>query len=154
LTLFAEDSLVKTYPWLGAVLDWLVSDPDSSSSSCVPLMNSLPVGFSSRTSLAFCQATEEGTWASSSGRWGNSGMGTPTVCLTLNTSKWPKGAVVLSLSDVLETVPVSSRYYWRPEAARGGLRRAEKLVVSLPPSLQAAVEQAARADRAQSQTSY
>src|SRR5690606_38907054 len=147
LTLFAEDSLVKTYPWLGAVLDWLVSDPDSSSSSCVSLMNSLPVGFSSRTSLAFCQATEEGTWASSSGRWGNSGMGTPTVCLTLNTSEWPKDAVVCSLSDVLETQPVPSRYYLSPKAARGVLRRAEKRGASLPPSLQAALERLAQQNR-------
>src|SRR5690606_22246182 len=100
---FAADSPARTSQWLDAVLDWLASGPDSSSNSCASLLNSLPVGFSSKTSLAFCHQTEGGIWEPSSGRWRNSGMGTPTACLTLSTSEWPKDAAVCSLSDVLET---------------------------------------------------
>src|SRR5690606_18988238 len=96
---------------------------------------------------AFCQATEDGTWESSSGRWANSGMGTPTVCLTLNTSEWPSDAAVCSLSDVLETQEVPSRYYLSPRAARGVLRRAGARGTSLAPSLQAALERLAQEDK-------
>ena len=37
------------------------------------------------------------------GAWSSAGMGSPTECLTLNTSEWPKDAAVCSLSDTLET---------------------------------------------------
>src|SRR5690606_11282793 len=127
-----------------AVLGWLASGPDSSSSSLASLMSSAPVGWSSKTSLDFCRPTGARTWEPSSGRWGNSGMGGPTVCLTLNTSEWPKDAVVCSLSDVLETEPVPSRYYLSPKAARGILHRAERRGASLPPFLRAALERAAQ----------
>src|SRR5690606_32002872 len=98
--------------------------PDSSTSSCVSLTNSLPVGFLSRTSLDFCRQTEDGTWEPLSGRWGNSGIGGPTACLTLNTSEWPSDAAVCSLSDILEP-RVHPKYFLSPKACRGILRRAE-----------------------------
>src|SRR5690606_3325214 len=143
----AEASPARTSRWLDAVLDWLASGPDSSSSSLASLMSSVPVGWLSRTSLDFCRQTADGTWEPSSGRWGNSGMGGATVCLTLNTSEWPSDAVVCSLSDVLETQPVPSRYFLSPKAARGILRRAEARGQSLDPSLRAALERAAQQDR-------
>ena len=138
-TLFAADSLAKTSPWQGVVLDWLESDPDFSSSSCASLMKSLPVGFSSRTSLAFFHRTKDGTWEPSSGRWQTSGMGGPTGCLTLATSEWPNAAVECSLSDVLETQPVPQKYYLSAKAAQGILKRAAKRERALPAQLQEAL---------------
>jgi len=67
--------------------------------------------------------------------------------LTLNTSEWPKDAVVCSLSDVLETGEVPQRYFLSPKAAKGILRRAEARGKSLVPSLRAALEQVAQQDR-------
>lgn len=54
LALFAEASPVKTSAWLENVLDWLENGADCSLNSRVLLMQSLPPGFSQRTSLAFC----------------------------------------------------------------------------------------------------
>lgn len=79
----AEDSRAKTSPWLATVLDWLGSGADYSGSSCASLVRSLPVGFSSRTSLAFSPrvtspdapspsaqaATPERIWQRSRGPW-------------------------------------------------------------------------------------
>src|SRR5690606_41612595 len=92
----------------------------------------------------FCRPSADGTWDPSSGLWQSSGMGTPTVCLTLSTSEWPNDAVVCSLSDVLETQPVPSRYFLSPKAARGILHRAERRGASLPPLPRAALERAAQ----------
>lgn len=65
----AEASHAKTYQWLDAVLDWLESEADSSSSSCESLPNSLPAGFLSKTSLAFCRQTADATWRWFSTHW-------------------------------------------------------------------------------------
>lgn len=54
LILFAEDSLARTSAWRDAVLGWLESGADCSLNSRVSLMQSLPLGFSQRTFLAFC----------------------------------------------------------------------------------------------------
>ena len=143
LTLFAEASPAKTSVWLDAVLDWLEGDPDSGGSSVASLANSLPAGYLSRTSLAFCQATKDGTWEPYSERWGNSGMGSPTVCLTLSSSEWPNDAAVCSLSDVLETGEVLPKFYLSPKACQGILRRAEKRGRELPHQLRQALQAAA-----------
>ena len=47
----AEDFHARTYRWLDDVLDLLESGADSSTSSCGSSMNSVPAGFSSKTSL-------------------------------------------------------------------------------------------------------
>lgn len=142
LTSSAEDSHAKTSRWLDAVRDWLERDPDYSTSSCALLVSSLPVGFSSRTSLAFSRRTKEGTWEPSSGRWGTSGMGGPTGCLTLNTSDHPSDGSVCSLSDILEA-RVPRKFFLSPKACRGILRRAAKRGKELPPSLKSALERTA-----------
>lgn len=69
LNSFAEDSPVKTYRWLDAVLDWLESEADCSSSSCGSSPSSLPAGFLSKTSLAFCRQTADATWRWFSTHW-------------------------------------------------------------------------------------
>lgn len=79
----------------------------------------------------------------------NSGMGTPTGLLTLNTSEWPKDAVVCSLSDTLETGDVPQRYYLSATACRGILRRAEKRGKELPERLRQALLAVAEAGNPQ-----
>src|SRR5690606_31832029 len=113
----------------------------------------VPDGLSSKTSLASCHRTEDGTWEPSSGRWETWGMGTPIECWTLSGSEWPSDAAVCSLSQSLESGPVPRKYFLSQTAASGILRRAEKRGRQLPPSLEAALEQAARQELPRSQTS-
>ena len=70
--------------------------------------------------------------AVSSVRWGKSGMGGPTGCLTLNTLEYPKDADECLLSDVLEIGSLPQKYYLTPTACQGILRRAEKRGKELP----------------------
>ena len=79
----------------------------------------------------------------SSGGWRNSGMGSPTGFLTLNTPEYHSGAVVSSLSDILETGDLPQRYFLNAAACRGILRRAEKQGKELPTALRRALEQVA-----------
>ncbi len=134
-----EDSPARTSRWLEAVQDWLASGPDSSTNSCVSLLSSLPVGFSLRTSMAFGRLLEDGIWESSSGSWGNSGIGGPTVCLTLNTSDHPSGGVVSSLSDILER-HVPPKYFLSLKACHGIQVRAARRGKKLPPELHEALQ--------------
>jgi hypothetical protein len=135
----AEDSPVRTSAWRDAVLAWLASDPGYGTNSVASLLNSLPAGFSSRTSLGCFPAIEGETLPSSFRGWSNSGMAWRGGCLTLNTSEFPSDAVVSSLSDVLETGPHLARYSLSPKACRGILRRAAKRGKVLPPPLAAAL---------------
>jgi len=82
----------------------------------------------------------EKTLVPSSGRWENSGMGGPTECLTLRTSESHSGAVVSSLSDILETGDLPQRYYLSKRACAGLLARAKKREKILPARLKAALE--------------
>lgn len=111
--------------------------------SCSPILPSLhdiaPSGWFGRTSPASCLRTEDGILEPSSGRWANSGMGSPTECLTLNTSEWPSDAAVCSLSDTLETGDVPQRFYLSAKACQVILRRAEKRGKQLPQALNAAL---------------
>src|SRR5690606_6863890 len=91
-----------------------------------------PAGWSGKTYPASCRRTEDGILAPSSGRWQNSGMGSPTECWTLSTSEFPSDAAVCSLSDVLETGEVPQRFYLSAKACQGILRRAEKRGKKLP----------------------
>lgn len=60
-----------------------------------------------------------------------------------NTSEWRSGAVVCSLSQILETGAVAPRYFLSATACRGILRRAEKRGKTLPAPLEAALRQVA-----------
>jgi hypothetical protein len=51
-----------------------------------------------------------------------------------------KDAVVCSLSSILETGPVESRYFLSPRACQGILRRAEKRGKELPQALRSALQ--------------
>ena len=125
--------------WMTRVATW--------PSSILPLLTDLsPSGWSGKMSPAFCPATEDGILEPSSGRWANSGMGSPTECLTLNTSEWPKDAAVCSLSDTLEIGDLPHRFYLSAKACAGILRRAEKRGKKLPESLESALRSTLTAD--------
>ena len=82
--------------------------------------------------------------AASSVRWGRSGMGGPTGCLTLNTLEYPKDADECLLSDVLEIGELPQKYYLTPIACQGILRRAEKRGKELPTLLLTALQHCAQ----------
>ena len=132
--------------------DWM-TPAATSCSPILPLLHDIaPVGSFGKMSLASCQATEDGILVPSSGAWGNSGMGSPTECLTLNSCEHGdtlgpsrNAAGVCSLSDTLETGDVPQRFYLSATACRGILRRAEKRGKELPEPLRLALEAVAGA---------
>ena len=112
----------------------------TSPSHILPLLTAIgPNGWFSRTSPVFCQQTEEKRLAPSSGRWQNSGMGSPTGCLTLNTSEHATSmelsrndVAASSLSRILETGAVPQRYFLTPKACAGILRRLDQKGLKMP----------------------
>ena len=114
----------------------------TSCSHILPSLNDIaPNGWYGRTSPASCQATEDGILVPCSGGWQNSGMGSPTECLTLNTSEFHSAAAVSLLSDILETGDVPPPYFLSARACSGILRRAERRGKQLPTTLRHALEQ-------------
>lgn len=128
--------------------DWMTRVV-TSCSPILPLLTAIaPSGWYGRTSPAFCRVTEEGILEPFSGVWANSGMGSPTGFLTLNSLEYHSGAAVSSLSDILETGDVPQRYFLSATACRGILRRAEKRGKTLPEQLRNALFQVVQgADR-------
>ena len=145
LTLFAEDSPVKTCPLPESGRAWLESDQGFGLSSVELLRNLSQSGLLSKTSLAFYPQTEEPTSLSSFGGWSNAGMASPGGYLTLSISEWPSAAAVCSLSEVLET-EAQPRYFLSPRACLGILRRAKNRGKTLPRQLQAALTTVAYGD--------
>lgn len=144
-----EDSRAKTLAWLASALDWLESGAGSSSSLFGRLMLSARRSLSSKTLPVSCRLTDGETWEPSSGRWGSSGMGTPTECLTLNTSDWVSDGSVSTLSAALEPLSdVPRQYFLSPKACAGILRRAEKRGKTLASHLEAALRAVASGQQA------
>ena len=130
----------------------LLTHAETLCSPILPLLHSIsPSGWFGRTCPASCLATEDGILEPFSGRWASSGMGSPTECLTLNTSEWPKDAAVCLLSDTLETGNVPQRFYLSAKACQGILRRAEKRGKKLPEQLLQALSQVAQAESQKAQ---
>lgn len=131
---------------------WMTRAASSCSRSAQLLAAIAPAGWSGKTSLASCPATAGGTLEPSSGCWQNSGMGSPTEFLTLNSSEFNHTLApchsddgVCSLSDILEdSGSVPQRFYLSATACAGVLRRAERRGRVLPPLLQTALEHAAQ----------
>lgn len=154
------DFPAKIYPWLENAVALAAHGAGFGGSSIGSSANSLPPGFSQKTSLACSQAgpilrtvkrefetvngveyLKQTILRPSSIALGNSGMGGPTGFLTLNTTGCHSGANVSSLSDVLEDAPtVPRKYFLSPTACRGSLRRAGKRGRELPPALQRALQ--------------
>lgn len=99
-----------------------------------------PVGWCGRTSLESCHRTTEGILVPSSGRWQNSGMGSPTEFSTLATSESPSVVEGCSLSAVLETGELPPRFFLSARACRGYLRRLDKIMSAMAPGGLAKVE--------------
>src|SRR6187399_584361 len=113
----------------------------TSCSRILQLLQSIgPSGWFGRTSPACYPVMEETILPPSFEGWKNSGMGSPTEFLTLNTSEFPSDGVACSLSDVLEVGNVPPRYFLSSRACRGILRRADKRGKQLPPSLHDALQ--------------
>jgi hypothetical protein len=110
--------------------------------SCLPIWQLLdaisPSGWYGRTCPASCHREKDGTLAPFSGRWANSGMGSPTECLTLSTSEHPCETVESSLSDILETGDVPQRYYLSERQLRTCERRSPGFRASTLPGWHAA----------------
>lgn len=138
----SEDSPAPTYPWPAVVKAWLEKRPDSSSSSYASLLRSLPVGWSSKTSMASCRLTEDGTWEPSSERWGDAGFGGPTVAVTLNGGDHPSDGAASFLSDILEP-HVHQRFFLSPKACRGLILRAARRGKALPELLESVLRKVA-----------
>ena len=148
LTLFVEDSHVKTYRWPDAAQDWLESDRDYGMSSIAFLQSVGQDGLSLRMSPVCYPVTKGRTLPLSFRGWSNSGMASPGGFLTLSLPEWHSDAAVCSLSDILET-DVPQKYYLSARAARGILRRAEKRDKVLPETLRVALCTLARQDEMQ-----
>lgn len=157
----------KTSRWLDAVKDWLESGAASFLKLYGSLKRSAPAGSFSKMSPVYYPVgalrnprravmkwewdeqencgrwTRSQTLALSSPSFRGSGISTPSGCLMLNTSEWPRDASVCSLSDVLET-RADARYFLSRKACAGILRRAEKRGRELPRALREALEAVAR----------
>ena len=150
LTFFAEELPANHSVSPDYEKDWMTH----AATSCLPLVPLLqsigPNGWFGRTSPAFCHQAQDGILEPSSEGWHNSGMGSPTQFVTLNTSEWTalpeqfhSDDGVSSLSDILETGDVPQRFYLSMKACRGILRRAEKRGKKLPQALKLALEEVA-----------
>ena len=138
---WSEAHLAKLSPSPASEADWLMSAATWPWSSVVWLTDFAPGGSVGRTSPVSCHREMDGTLVPSSGPWQNSGMGSPTEFLTLNTSEYPNDAVVSSLLDILETGVVPRRFFLSAKACAGILRRAAKRGKELPAVLSAALRQ-------------
>ena len=69
------------------------------------------------------QLTEEETLVPSSGRWLNSGIISAGGFLTLNTSDFPTEEKECSLSGIIQTGQVDTKFYLSREACQGFIRR-------------------------------
>ena len=128
-----SQSLVSEKEWMTRAVTW-------HSSISELLTSSNPSGSFGKTFQVSSVQKEDGILVPSSGRWGNSGMGSPTECSTLNTSEFRSAAVESSLLAVLETGEVPQRFFLSKKACSGILRRAEVRGKKLPPLLHQALQ--------------
>ena len=127
-------------PSPAAEADWMIRAVTWPWSPLRLLNECVPVGSSSRTFLGCYRAGPGGITPPSSGKWPTSGIAHAGGCLTLNTSESHNGAVVSSLSDILEIGDLPPQYYLSRKACAGVLRRAAKRRKTLPAPLRAALE--------------
>lgn len=95
---------------------------------------------SSRMFQACSLPTEAETSKSLFERWPTSGMAWDGVCLTAATSESPNLAKESMLLAAIETGKVQQRYFLSPNAAKGMLRRANRMGRPLFPPLRRALE--------------
>src|SRR4051812_6445608 len=102
------------------------------------LTNAAPDFLWSKTCRVFSARTKDEISELYSGRWPSSGIISHGVCLTANTLASPNHASASTLLGVIETGVLPRRYFLSPNAARGCLRRADRMGRRLfPPFRQA-----------------
>ncbi len=104
------------------------------------LKQDVPEFSSSRTFQASSLVTEEETSESSFERWPTSGMVWDGACLTAGISESPSHVKESTLSAVIETGEVPERYFLSPNAAKGMIRRTDRMGRNLFPPLRKALE--------------
>jgi len=138
----SEDSLAKMSLWLewGRGLGLKGSSLDSFTSFLDWLSSAAPELFSSKTCQAFSLPTKDETSKSLFELWPNSGIAWDGVCLTAKTSESPNHASESSLWELIEKGEVPEKYFLSPNAAKGMLRRADRMERELFPPLRKALE--------------
>lgn len=99
----------------------------------------------SRTWQVSSLPTREETSKSLFERWPNSGMVWDGECLTAATSESPNRARESTLLHAIETQSVPERYFLSPNAAKGMLRRTDRMGRTLFPPLRKSLEILAKA---------
>ena len=140
LTLFAGDSLVKTYPLLADVLEQSLGQEVDYSTTLYDFRKKLGQKLSSwKMSQDFYQVTRDAILEQSSLHWPKQGIATLNGEFWIrNSSEYPNAVVESSLLEVLQT-EVNSRYSLSAKAAAGIIRRASKREKQLPLILQEAL---------------
>lgn len=136
-TFWSEAHLASLSASPDSEVDWTMSAATWPSNILGWLTDCGPGGWFGRTCPASCHRTEDGTLEPSSGGWSNSGMASPTECLTLSTSESPSSAVASSLSAVLETGDLPRQCFLSARACRGYLRRLPTIMSQTPTGGQA-----------------
>lgn len=103
--------------------DFLESAVDWPSTLSAWLVKLHRAGFFGKTFPDACPRTAGSTSVTLPRRWLNAGIILPTESWTLSSSEFPSVAVESSLSDILETGGLPSRYFLSPTACAGILRR-------------------------------
>ena len=137
--LSAEGSHAKITALQESAADWLVTVAHSGGKCTGSLLTSAPPGLSEKMFLASSVPTGDETSSPSLPPLFNSGMTSPGLFLTLNTSEWRSDGVACSLSDILEASP-DPKYLLSPKACSGILRRAERRGKELPEALAMALK--------------
>lgn len=97
-------STLSREDWTTLAVSWRYDSPK--------LLSKLVLdGWSGKTFLACLPLAEAAISGSSSIRWGNAGMGSPTEFWTLDSSESPNDAEECLLSDIIETGDVPQRYF-------------------------------------------
>jgi len=138
LTLFVEDSHVKTSALQENDVDLRESAVDFGSSLRASLMRLNPSGSSLKTCQVYSLAMEDETLPSSFSGWQSAGMAWGGECLTVKALDLPSDANVCLLSQVLEH-HVDARYFLSPKACAGIIRRAEARGKVIPEPLRSAL---------------
>jgi hypothetical protein len=137
-----EDSPAKMSLWRewGRELGLRGNSLDCFMNLLVFLQTAAPEFSSSKTFRACSLPTEEEISKSLFELWPNSGMVWDGVCLTAKTSESPNRAKESSLWDAIEKGEVPQKYFLSPNAAKGMMRRADRMGRKLFPPLREALE--------------
>jgi hypothetical protein len=137
----SEEAHASLSPQQESDLEWMIHVATWHSTTSELLGTFSRSGSSMKTSQAFCRLTKDTILPPSWGKWSNSGMGSPTEFLTLNTSEFPNEGEESLLSDVLMAIgEVPQQFYLTKRACAGILRRANRRGKVLPSSLKEALE--------------